>query len=205
MKPPDGDDARLVADCIAGNKKAWQEFTDRYSGLISIAIETRLKKYGFRLSRADIEDIRQDVLLALWRGKKLEKIRNRGNISYWLAIVSGNMAIGYIRKKMSLEPVEPVSIFDAVGEKTIADIVPSPREDHEDRFSKSALSEKIDGLIGSLPPKEMLVIRLNIIHGKKYDEIADMLKMPPGTVSSCVKRAKEKLRKGLKDFYKNLQ
>jgi len=200
MKPSHENDALLVEECIAGNKKAWQDFTRKYLSLITIAIEVRLKKYGFRLSHADIEDIRQDVLVSLWRGKKLEKIRNRDNICYWLAIVSGNMAIGYVRKKMSLEPVEPVSIFDMTGERTIADIIPSPRKNPEDKLSQSVISEKIDELIESLPTKEKLVIRLNLIHGKKYDEISDILKMPAGTVSSYVKRAKERLRNGLKDF-----
>lgn len=201
MKAHIGDDTRLVEECMAGDIKAWQDFTEKYSGLISIAIESRLKKYGFRLKAPDIEDIRQDVLISLWQGRKLEHIRNRSDISYWLAIVAGNTAIGYIRRKLSLEPVEPVSIFDAADGKTIAEIIPSFRENPADKFLQNALSEKIDALIGSLPPKEQIVIKLNIVHGKKYDEIADMLKMPPGTVSSCVKRAKEKLRKGLKDFF----
>ena len=194
------DDLSLVEACIKRDIGAWSVFVKKYSGLISISIKNRVKRYGIALSGEEIEDIRQDVLGLLWKEKKLEDVRNRANITYWLAVVSGNVAIGYLRKKHTDCPVRTISIFDKINEKEVAELLPSPGPGAADELSKNELSGRIEETIESLPQKEKLVIKLELFHGKKYHEIADILNLPPGTVSSYIKRAKEKLRQELKDF-----
>jgi len=192
-------DSYLVKRCIAEDLAAWSDLIKRYSNLITISIENRLKKYGFDLPRQDIEDIRQDMLGSIWRDKKLEGVKNREDISYWLAIVSGNAAMEYVRKRLSCKP-KTVSIFDKLDEKELAEFIPSKALNPNDEASKNELSKKIDASLAALPSKERLIIKLNFFHGKKYEEISDILNLPAGTVSSYVKRAKEKLRESLKDF-----
>lgn len=191
-------DERLVEACLAGEPGAWSAFMAKYSGLIFISIEKRLKKYGFTLPRQDVEDIRQNTITALWKDKKLDGIRNRGDISYWLAITSGNMAMEFVRKKRSLNPLKPVSIFEKNGEAELAELLPSPDGNPGDNAERNELMKTTGKLIGSLPVKEKLIIKLLFFHGKKYHEIADMLNIPQGTVSNYIKRAKERLRDGLK-------
>ena len=194
------DDLSLVEACIKRDLAAWSYFVKKYSNLISISIKNRVKRYGIALPGQEIEDIRQDVLGLLWKERKLEDVRNRANITYWLAVVSGNMAIRYLRKKHTDCPVKTISIFDRINEKEVAELLPSSGTLASDELSKNEISGKIDDAIESLPQKEKLIIKLELLHGKKYHEIADILKLPRGTVSSYIKRAKETLRKNLKDF-----
>ncbi len=200
MKDEFKDDVNLVEGCIKKDLSSWHSFIKKYSALIFISIENRLKKYGYSLSCQDIEDIRQNVFASIWKDKKLKDVKNRENISYWLAIVSGNSAIAYIRKKQFQKQSKSISLFDKIGEKELADFIPSAELSPPDELTRNEISKRIDGAIESLPTKEKLIIKLNLIHDKKYKEIATILGIPTGTVSSYLKRAKEKLKMDLKDF-----
>lgn len=193
-------DLRLVESCIAMDLSAWSKLTKKYSDLISISIENRLKKYGIKFPSCEIEDIKQDVLTFVWKGKKLETVRNRGNIACWLAVVSGNIAIEYAQKMRKAAPSPTVSLQDKIGEKEIAEFVASYGTCPKDGALRKELARGINDAIGSLPAKERLIMELNLIHEKKYHEIAEILRLPTGTISSYIKRAKEKLKEKLRDF-----
>ncbi len=195
-----GDDSGLIEGCIKRDLAAWSAFVTKYSGLLSLSIVNRLGKYGFHLPVEDIDDIKQEILASLWKDEKLKDVRNRQNISYWLAMVAGNKAITYLRKKRGLNEPRPVSIFENIGEKSLEELIESPLPCPSEELAADELAGRIESEINALPAKEKLVIKLNILYGKKHDEIADILNMPSGTVSSCIKRAKEKLRIALKDF-----
>jgi len=174
------DDSGLVERCICRDTSAWDTLLKKYSALIRNAIYNRARKYGVSLPIHDIDDIAQDVLAAIWEGNKLSTIKNRKDISCWLAIVSGNAAAEYLRSR---RPAETLNEEEAVYACTPPD--------------KETLSE-IEKAIEKLPPRERLIIQLNLFHDKKYREIADMLNIPEGTVSSYIKRSKDRLKNKLK-------
>ncbi len=197
-KRPVEDDSGLVEACIKGDLAAWSALAQKYYALVYLAIEKRLKKYGFTLPRQDIEDIRQNVLASIWRDGKLRNVKNRKDISFWLAIVAGNAAMEHMRHKHAAEVPAAVSFSDkCAGEELIA-LVPSAEPDPADRSARNEAERMINAAVRSLPPREKLIMKLNIYHDKKYHEIAEILNMPVGTVSSHIKRARERLRKKLK-------
>lgn len=193
-------DIELVESCLKKDMAAWADFVKRYSPLIRISIDNRLKKYGFNLPCEEIEDIRQGVLSSIWKDNKLEHVKNRDDISYWLSIVSGNMAVEHMRIKHRREPVKQVSLSEKIEDGELSDLIPSGTKGPQDEAAKNELSSKIEEAFEMLPAKERLIAKLAIIHEKKYDEIAEILHLPQGTVSSYLKRAKEKMQKELKDF-----
>ena len=174
------DDSGLVERCILKDASAWSALLEKYSGLIKDAIYNRARKYGASLPSHDIEDIMQDVLTAIWKGDKLLTIKNQKDISCWLAVVSGNAAAQYLRNRDDIELLNE--------EETVYAGMPP---------DETALSE-IEKAIEKLPPKETLIIQLHLFHDKKYHEIADILDIPKGTVSSYIKRAKARLKKKLR-------
>jgi len=179
---------------------AWSALVNKYSALVYTAADTRLKKHGFTLPKEDIEDICQDIFASIWRENKLNSVANTNNISYWIAMVSGNMAIDHVRNSKTRERLRSWSIHEKFDEKEFSDIIPSKiiRPDNDTKEVETA--KKIDKAIRNLPPREKLIIKLHLIHGKKYDQIADMLNLPRGTVSSYIKRAKQRLKAALKNF-----
>jgi len=179
---------------------AWAKFVKKYSRLIEIAARHRLKSHNINLSAHDIDDIRQNILTLLWKDRKLEGVRGREKITYWLSIVSGNMAIEYVRHRLRHGEAETVSLFEKVGEEELCDFVEAPLFQVEDTDARDELAGRIEAALESLPVKEKIMLKLNLFHDKKYNEIAELLHLPPGTVSSYIKRAKDRLREELKDF-----
>jgi RNA polymerase sigma-70 factor (ECF subfamily) len=194
------DDRALIESCIQGDTEAWTTFTTRYSPLILIAAKNRLRKYGLALPVEEIHDIRQQVLASLWRNGRLSAIRNRADISCWLAIVSGNAAIEYVRKNRSHLEDKPLSLSERFDDIALGDIVPSNDKGPLDKMADEELLNKIHEAIDRLPEKERLVMKLSLLHDKKYEEISEILNMPMGTVSSYMKRAKEKLKNILEKY-----
>jgi len=193
------DDSSLVEGCVKRDIQAWSALIKKYSDLILISVKNRLKIHGLFIPAQDMEDVRQGVLSSLWKGGKLNSVRNRRDISHWLAVVSGNAAIEYARENRLFGPRRNISILDKIGEQELADLLPSAQLAPAEELARNEVSKRIEDALESLPAKEKLMIKLNIFHDKKYNEIAEMLNVPKGTVSSYIKRAKEKLRKKLKD------
>lgn len=194
VKSVEGDRAMVLA-CIGGDKAAWERLVHKYSALIEKAAANRLKKYGFSLQPHEISDIRQETLSYIWSGDKLGEIKNAENIAYWLAVVSGNRAMTYLRHKRSCEPQPvlrlPEESQDAdIPEKLLA------REPYDEEGAAAAMG-RIRSAMGTLTAKERLVVKLNLLRGKRYVDISSMLGMPIGTVASHVKRAKKKMRRYL--------
>ncbi|MFH0763698.1 MAG: sigma-70 family RNA polymerase sigma factor [Candidatus Omnitrophota bacterium] len=202
MKNGTGDsDTSLVEGCIERDLVSWSVLVKKYSPLIAASIDNRLRKYGFNLPHEDIEDIRQEVLKSLWKGKKFKGIRNRRNISYWLAIVAGNEAIQYMRKKRGMDEPRPISVFENLGENSVEELIESGLPSPPEELERRDIAKRVESEIDALPSREKLVMKLNILYDKKYDEIAKILNIPVGTVSSHIRRAKDKLRKKLQQFY----
>ncbi len=193
-------DVTLVEACVNKDLTAWARFVNKYSGLINGSIVNRLKKYGFTLAAEDIEDIRQNILSSIWKGNKLGAIRNTEDVSYWLSIVSGNAALDYLRKKRHSDPVNKIPLYDSLSETELLDYIPSATPDPGQTLIRNEISERIESAIDLLPPNEKIVIKLSLVHGKKYHEISKILNIPQGSVSTWADRAKEKLKKYLKEL-----
>lgn len=194
------DEGLLIEKCLRKDMKAWASFITIYSPLISAAITNRLKLYGFTASEHDVNDIRQQLLMTLWQEDKLAEVKNRGSISYWLAIVAGNAAIAHVRRKKNMATGRFVPLSETIGGKELGDLLPSSAPDPRDESACNELTKKIAQAVETFPAREKIILKLHIFHNKRYREIACMLSLPEGTVSSYVKRAKEKLRQKLRDI-----
>jgi len=191
-------DPHLIEACIKKDLAAWSILVKKYSGLIYVSIENRLKKYGLDASSHEIEDIRQDIFSDIWKNDKLSRITNRDDISYWIAILSGNAAVEHFRSRGARQLQNAVPLSHKVDAEELNEIFSSGIPGPDDELARAETEEKIDLAIESLPAREKIMIKLHLIHDKKYHEIADFLGVPKGTVSSYIKRAKEKLKEALK-------
>ena len=193
-------DRTLIEACLKKDFRAWSELISRHSKLVHISIENRLKKCGVTLPPHDVEDISQDVFTTIWKENKLRLVANRDDIRYWLSIVAGNAAIDHVRRPEIRESFKTVSLYEKFQDKDLSDIIPAGIIKPEDDKAEINMAESIDKAIAALKSQEKLIIKLHLLHGKKYHEIADMLNMPKNTVSSCVRRAKENLKKRLREL-----
>lgn len=192
-------DSHLIDGCLRKDLEAWSQFVKKYSKLVQISISNRLRKYGLPSRVSDIEDIKQNIFSDIWKNSLLASVAGRDDISHWVAMVSGNAAIDYFRAKGARQAMKSVSLSDKVGEHELTDILPSGAAKPGEELARAELSARIDEAVESLPEKEKIVIKLYLVHEKKYHEVAGTLNMPIGTVKSYIKRARERLAAALKE------
>lgn len=195
------DDSGTVEACIKGNVEAWESLVAKYSPLIYAAITGRIRRYGMSLPSQDIEDIYQNVLTSVWVGQKLYEIKNRSDISYWLAIVSGNTAVEYLRELKASGMDKMEALGDTSDEENETADIASAGLAPCQKMSENKIPDEVKNALRCLRKKEKLIMKLLIFHDKEYKEIAGILKMPKATVASHIRRARAKLKKFLRKKY----
>lgn len=193
------DDACLIASCINMDNAAWDFFAKKYSDLIITSAACRMRKYGFRPEPGELAEVRQDVLSSIWEKGRLSEVRNHSSLRYWLAIVSGNAAMSFLRRRRREHSFAPVSLSYKIGGLEMAEILPSDAIDASRESDISLLSAKLDESIEALSDKERLAIKLSFFYGKGHKDVAAIMGIPRPTVYSHIRRAKAKLRKALRD------
>lgn len=198
-----GDLGELLQGCIRKDKRSWDVFVERYSKLVYWAIRDRLKRCGYDFSEEDINDIHQDVFVALWEGEKLRQLRDPERAAGWISMVAGNAAIDHFRAAKRTAPPGSVSIHNEIfndgegGSGTLEDILPGGAESPCRQAQLNEVRAFLDAAIESLRPRDKMVVKLNLLHGMKHIEIAEAVKMPVNTVSTTIARAKKYLKEKL--------
>jgi len=180
------DTHELIECCIKREEKAWAEFIRRFSGLVYYSARARLRRNGFSFSDEDLQDIAQNVFVEMWEKSSLADVRERDKIKAWLSIVSQTRALNFMRSKKER----------LLGEDELFRIENIVSDNGE--ANRLELAEELETAIEPFEPREKIILKLNIIHGKTHKEIAAFMNMPINTVSTIIARRKEFLREKLK-------
>lgn len=200
-------DQELIERCITRDPLAWGQFVERFSKLVFWAIKERLSSWGCYCSQEDLCDIFQNVFTTLWIKNSFKQIKNRSRVKTWLIMVAGNMAIDYVRKNSLHALNEDISIYQSISERLPQDeedvtfeyVLGTNSGDPRSELIASETKHFLDEEIKKLDSKEKTVLALDIIYDVKHKDIAEIVKLPVGTVSTIIARSKEKLRQGLKE------
>lgn len=180
---------RLIERCIEREEKAWEEFVERFSGLLFYSARERLKRNGIAFSQQDLEDVVQTVFVEIWQGNKLQEVRDRKKIKAWLSIVAQTRALNHVyKKKERLLRENELYRIDNIK------VEPGPGSGKEEE----ALAGKLEEMIEGFEAREKIILKLSVIYGKKHREIAALMQMPVNTVSTVIARKKKILRSRLK-------
>lgn len=163
--------------------------------------------YGvaLRLTRncADAEDLVAESVTRAW--SKRASLEDRKRFRPWVFRILRNCFISDYRKK-SVRPTETQyeEGFTDEGEGDVASfLIEQPDEflvwwaDPERDFVNDVLGEKIMSAIASLPQAYRMTVLLINVEGLTYDEAAEVLDVPPGTIRSRMKRGRTLLQKEL--------
>ena len=169
----------IIERCLDGDQSAWDEIVRLHRRRVfNIA-------YKF-VGRHDLaEDLTQDVFLKLF--KSLDTFDRRANFQTWLISVSRNLCIDHYRSVRK----ERESIARDVDPADLAPVAPgrSAQAELELRDRVALLRIALD----TLAPALRTAVMLRDIQELTYQEIADRLKLPEGTVKSRIKRGRTEL------------
>jgi len=174
----------LVERCRQGDDVAFRELVDQYKGLIVALIVRSVP------NRSRAEEVAQDVFLKVHRG--LPYFRGESKLSTWIYRIAIN-AISQERPELATTSLDDV----------VDDDRPRLQPGADDRaFGDLVLKDRLQKAIERLPVQYQVLINGHYLKGMRYEELAEALDMPMGTVKTHLHRAKRKLRLLLETEYR---
>lgn len=181
-------DDHWVVLAVKGDEKAYSELTQKYQKPLYFHVRKMIRNSDFA------EDLVQDIFLKAF--KSLKNYKNDYAFSTWLYRIATNHTIDYLRKKK----LETLSIHADDSDDTHATIQLADEDSFTDEpMIRRERKNKVHEAIGQLPEKYKEVILKRHIEEKSYQEIAEEMDIPLGTVKAHIFRARELLYKYMKD------
>ena len=188
-------DLELWQSAASGDHAAFHTLVDRHSpGLFRLAL-------SMAATRADAEDVCQETFVAAFRS--LKSFNGKASVKTWLSRILMRRAAKiwnkqrYARRTMSIDG----DARRGDDDRRNGDAGPLAKQ-LSVAAATGAVDQRIDllDMVRSLAPEFREAILLREVDGLSYQEIADALNVPRGTVESRIHRARAELRKKLKAY-----
>ncbi|MYN03171.1 RNA polymerase sigma factor RpoE [Pseudoduganella sp. DS3] len=176
-------DRELVERARAGERTAFDQLVERY--------QRRLLRLVLRLLRdpAEAEDVVQETFLKAYRA--LPRFRGDAAFYTWLYRIAVNGARNAILRRRQRSGPQPI----------VASQAPAPPPEigtPESMLLSKQVMQAIDAALEALPMELRTAIVLREIEGLSYEEIAQIMECPLGTVRSRIFRAREAIARRLR-------
>ena len=178
-------DRNLLSRCLARKPKAWEEFVDRFMGLVIHVINHSAQARSMRLANEDREDLAGDVFLTLVKDDfaVLRHFRGESSLATYLTVVTRRVVVHQLLKSKS-----PARLSDA------------PEPPHLDGVGGSAIErvqnrDEVQRLLDELDGAEAEVVRMYHLEGKSYQEISSLVGIPENSIGPTLSRARQKMRR----------
>ena len=169
----------LIERCLAGDQLAWELVVRQYRRKVfNVA-------YKFVGKHDQAEDLTQDIFLKIFRS--LHTFDRRANFQTWLVSVSRNLCIDHYRSVRKER--ETIDRDVDASELSPLSREPGPGAALEQQDRVALLREAL----GGLPETLRTAVVLRDIQELSYQEIADRLRLPEGTVKSRINRGRTEL------------
>jgi RNA polymerase sigma-70 factor (ECF subfamily) len=179
---------RLVRRCVAGDPEAWQELV--------VAQHRRVYAicYRFTGSGTDAEDLTQEVFLKLYRNLASFDVE-RGSFQTWITTLARNLLVDHFRRtrlERASDSLDASFSGDDDG-ATLGDRLADPHPSPESHAAGMELRVRIQQALAQLSPELREAVILRDLEDMDYKEIAQVLRIPEGTVKSRISRGRGEL------------
>jgi RNA polymerase sigma-70 factor (ECF subfamily) len=187
-------DQQVVELARSGQEPAYRELLRRYERPVFSLI------YRMVRDRSLAEDLSQDTFVKVLNA--LDSYRPEYKFSSWVFKIANNVAIDQLRKReldtLSLDGAPDARTKDEVEATALQAVDRSelPLQELESR----ELGSMIEAAIAKLRPEYRSCILLRHVEGRSYEEIAEALDLPLGTVKTYIHRARNELREYLEPY-----
>jgi len=173
----------LIERCLLGDQVAWEQIVrQHWRKVFNLA-------YKFVGRHDEAEDLTQDIFLKIF--KALHTFDRRANFQTWLISISRNLCIDHYR---SVRKERETMARDVDASM----LTPVSRERGPYRqLEDSDLQRQIRQALEELPPSLRQAVELRDLQELSYQEIADKLTLPEGTVKSRINRGRLELKRQL--------
>ena len=184
-------DQEVVLQARAGREAAYRELIRRYERPI-FALLFRMVR-----DRELAEDLAQETFIKALNA--IESYRPEFKFSSWIFKIANNAAIDHLRRReldtLSLDGSPHAATPEAMQATALQ--IGARQESPLDTVEAKELGGAIEAAIGRLRPEYRSCILLRHVEGRAYEEIAEILDLPLGTVKTYIHRARNELRQTL--------
>jgi RNA polymerase sigma-70 factor, ECF subfamily len=185
-------DAQLVERVKSGDSRAFELLVTKY--------ERRVLRLLSRFIRdqAEMEDVAQETFIKAYRA--LPQFRGESAFYTWLYRIAVNTAKNYLstqgRRPISMSQLQSADADE--GESFDAEDVVVDTNTPDAVLHSRQVADTVNSAIEALPPDLRTAITLREIEGLSYEEIAEAMNCPIGTVRSRIFRAREAIAERLR-------
>jgi RNA polymerase sigma-70 factor (ECF subfamily) len=180
--------ARLVRQCMAGDQHAWQQLVaTQHRRIYAIC-------YRFTGSATDAEDLTQEVFLKLYRNMASFD-QQKGSFQTWITTLARNLLVDHFRRTR-LERASDSLDANYDGEAdgpTLGDRLQDTRPTQDQHVGRMELKVRVQNALKQLSPELREAVILRDLEDMDYKEIAEVLRIPEGTVKSRISRGRGEL------------
>jgi RNA polymerase sigma-70 factor, ECF subfamily len=186
-------DRNLLSRCLSRQPKAWEDFVDRFMGLVLHVIDHSVSSRSIRLAAHDREDLASEVFLAFVKNDftVLRRFRGESSLATYLTVITRRVVVHRLihgRRMPFQESAD--AMHDGVAQPAYD--APSnefsPTQLVTDRDEVARLLEELHGI-------EAQIVRMYHLEGKSYQEISSAVGMPENSIGPTLSRAREKMRR----------
>lgn len=171
---------RAFDKCIArirrGDKNALKEIYEAYAGYIYMIIHTIVG------NKEDAEDLTCEFFLRLW--KKADTYKKGSGHKVWISAIAKNLAVDFMRNQKETNPLN--DLYDGLA---------APEEKEPEQMVVGAVY--LEELLGKLKKTERLIVEMHLLEGMTFQEIADALSAPLGTITWKYQNSMKQLRRAV--------
>ena len=180
---------RLIQRCIQGDQQAWDLIVGQYwRKVFNVA-------YKFVGKHDEAEDLTQDIFLKIF--KALNTFDRRANFQTWIISISRNLCIDHYRSVRKERQTIARDVDSSELQPATPDRGPYAQAEHQD------LRAQLRQALETLPVTLRTAVVLRDLQELSYQEIADRLGLPEGTVKSRINRGRIELAHQLKRMQDN--
>ncbi|HEV8455489.1 MAG TPA: sigma-70 family RNA polymerase sigma factor [Gemmatimonadales bacterium] len=184
-------DQDVVLRARSGQEAAYRELIRRYERPV-FALLFRMVR-----DRELAEDLAQETFVKALNA--IDSYRPEFKFSSWIFKIGNNAAIDHLRRReldtLSLDGSPHAETPEAMQATALQ--IGARQESPLDIVEAKELGGAIEAAIGSLRPEYRSCILLRHVEGRAYEEIAEILNLPLGTVKTYIHRARNELRQSL--------
>lgn len=186
-------DPAVVIEARKGSEAAYRELLSRYERPVFSLIFRMVR------DRETAEDLSQETFVKVLNN--LDRYSPEFKFSSWLFKIANNLTIDHLRRRrldtISIEGAPDAVTSESARATSIA--VVSQDESPLEELESRELGTAIERAIARLRPEYRACIMLRHVEDKSYEEIAEIVKLPLGTVKTYIHRARHELRAALED------
>lgn len=180
-------DRNLLKQCLSQQPGAWQDFVDRFIGLIVHVIQHTAHARSAPLNRDDIEDICSEVFVTLLADDfaVLRNFRGESSLATYLSVIARRVVVREIANRRRAQAMGHVDAHQAALSHADAD----------GETARVENADEVTAMLSGLSQRDADIVRKFHLDGRSYREISAELGVPENTIGPTLSRARAQLRR----------